>query len=143
MLFRSPLKKDIEKFAKEHQIKIKLTGFLNQSEIVEKGYSLLDIFVLSSYTETWGLVINEVMTGGIPAIVSNKVGCNTNLIIPEKTGYVFRNKDVIDLKNKIDTLINHLKSGKFKKEDVINHIEKYSLNNTVKDYIKAIKKMNT
>ena len=55
-------------------------GFLNQSEIA-KAYVAADCLVLPSETEeTWGLVVNEAMACGLPAIVSDAVGCAPNLL---------------------------------------------------------------
>jgi glycosyltransferase involved in cell wall biosynthesis len=42
----------------------------------------------SEYGETWGLVINEAMATGLPAIVSDRVGCARDLVVDGKTGAV-------------------------------------------------------
>ena len=39
--------------------------------------------------ETWGLVVNEAMACGLPAIVSDLVGCASDLIEKDVTGWVF------------------------------------------------------
>lgn len=55
-------------------------GFLNQSQLA-KAYIAADCLVLPSEgTETWGLVVNEAMSCGIPAIVSDAVGCAPDLV---------------------------------------------------------------
>ncbi|MGH9821893.1 MAG: glycosyltransferase, partial [Blastocatellia bacterium] len=43
----------------------------------------------SDYGETWGLVVNEAMVSGLPAIVSDRVGCAPDLIEEGVTGYTF------------------------------------------------------
>src|SRR5204862_6873870 len=87
-------------------------GFLNQSEIVEKGYSDLDAIVRpSGENETWGLVINEAMTGGIPAIVSTMVGCAPDLIEAGEPGYEFVAGDIMHLSERIDRLVGRLECG--------------------------------
>lgn len=78
-----------ERYVNEHQLPVTFTGFLNQSEIIE-AYEASDCIVLpSDHGETWGLVVNEAMVCGKPAIVSSEVGCATNLIDPGNTGDVF------------------------------------------------------
>jgi glycosyltransferase involved in cell wall biosynthesis len=68
---------------------ITFAGFLNQSEIVD-AYVACDMLVLpSDVGETWGLVVNEGMACGLPAIVSDQVGCATDLIQSDVTGWVF------------------------------------------------------
>ena len=69
---------------------VTFAGFLNQTQIVE-AYVAADVLVLPSDSgETWGLVVNEAMACGRPAIVSDQVGCAQDLIIPEQTGWTFR-----------------------------------------------------
>jgi glycosyltransferase involved in cell wall biosynthesis len=68
---------------------VSFTGFLNQGEIA-KAYVAADALVLpSDYGETWGLVVNEAMACGLPAIVSDRVGCGPDLVVPGVTGQVF------------------------------------------------------
>ncbi|HYG76496.1 MAG TPA: glycosyltransferase family 4 protein [Planctomycetota bacterium] len=63
-------------------------GFVNQSAI-GKYMAAADAFILPSECETWGLVVNEAMQFGLPAIVSRNVGCRRDLIVEGKTGYSF------------------------------------------------------
>ena len=64
-------------------------GFLNQTEIA-RAYVACDALVLpSDLGETWGLVVNEAMACGRPAIVSDQVGCAPDLIREGLTGYSF------------------------------------------------------
>jgi glycosyltransferase involved in cell wall biosynthesis len=65
---------------------VTFAGFLNQSEIAS-AYAASDCLVLpSDHGETWGLVVNEAMACGLPAVVSDLVGCREDLIIEGKTG---------------------------------------------------------
>jgi len=48
----------------------------------------------SDYGETWGLVVNEAMACGRPAIVSDRVGCHPDLIRPGQTGEIFPFGDI-------------------------------------------------
>ena len=94
-----PLRAEIEKAISDEKIPMAFTGFLNQSEM-PKGYAASDAIVLpSDGGETWGLVINEAMASGIPAIVSDKVGCGPDLVIPDATGEIFACGDVESLAN--------------------------------------------
>jgi glycosyltransferase involved in cell wall biosynthesis len=64
-------------------------GFINQSQI-GKYYAAADCLILpSAWGETWGLVVNEALQFGLPAIVSDRVGCYPDLIVEDETGYVF------------------------------------------------------
>lgn len=67
-------------------VRCSFAGFLNQSEI-PLAYAAADCLVLPSDAgETWGLVVNEAMACGRPAIVSDLVGCRQDLVEEGITG---------------------------------------------------------
>ena len=71
---------------------VRFAGFLNQSEIV-RAYAAADVLVVPSTWETWGLVVNEAMACGLPAIVSDGVACAGDLVVDRETGEVFARGD--------------------------------------------------
>jgi glycosyltransferase involved in cell wall biosynthesis len=74
-------------------------GFINQSRI-GSVYAAADCLVLpSAWGETWGLVVNESLQFGLPAVVSDRVGCHPDLIVEGDTGFVFRTGDAEGLKS--------------------------------------------
>lgn len=65
---------------------VTFAGFLNQTQL-GAAYAVTDCLVLpSDYGETWGLVVNEAMACGIPALVSDRVGCAPDLVEEGQTG---------------------------------------------------------
>ena len=54
-----------------------------------KIYIAADVFVLPSFSEAWGLVVNEAMEAGLPVIVSDKVGAQEALVRNDLNGRVF------------------------------------------------------
>lgn len=75
-------------YVESHHLPISFVGFLNQSEI-PGAYAVSDCLVLpSDHGESWGLVVNEAMACGLPAIVSNLVGCAEDLVHAGVTGDV-------------------------------------------------------
>lgn len=77
---------------------VRFLPFANQSEM-PAVYALADIFALPSrgFYETWGLAINEAMHLGVPCLVSDRVGCQRDLVKPGETGWVFPADDRIAL----------------------------------------------
>jgi glycosyltransferase involved in cell wall biosynthesis len=67
---------------------VRFAGFRNQSEL-PRFFQLADVFVLPSRHEPWGLIVNEAMAAGCPAIVSTDVGCHADLITDGVEGCVF------------------------------------------------------
>ena len=83
------------------RLPVTFAGFLNQGEIV-RAYVAADCLVLPSNTgETWGLVVNEAMACGLPAIVSDQVGCGPDLIVAGETGALFPMGDIAALANRL------------------------------------------
>jgi glycosyltransferase involved in cell wall biosynthesis len=83
------LRPECEAYVKKHDLPVTFAGFLNQGEIAA-AYAVADCLVLpSDYGETWGLVVNEAMACGLPAIVSDQVGCGPDLVDAGETGAVF------------------------------------------------------
>jgi glycosyltransferase involved in cell wall biosynthesis len=102
------LRREMEKAAENCGArKVVFAGFKNQTEL-PACYAASDVLVLPSpYGETWGLVVNEGMNFGLPAIVSDHVGCAHDLVRHEETGYVFRASDPIALAGFLDHLASH------------------------------------
>jgi glycosyltransferase involved in cell wall biosynthesis len=61
-----------------------------------------DLFILSSYSENFGMAVIEAMTVGLPVVISNKVGI-FNEVKKEKAGIV-TSLDPIEIANEINTL---------------------------------------
>lgn len=76
--------------------------FANQSEMPSR-YLLADVFALPSrgLYETWGLAVNEAMHLGRPALVSDRVGCQRDLVTDGETGWVFRAGDAAQLRARL------------------------------------------
>lgn len=85
-------------------VPVTFTGFLNQTEI-PAAYAVADCLVLpSDFGETWGLVVNEAMACGLPALASELVGCAPDLVDDGETGFRFPFGDVITLGDRMTAL---------------------------------------
>ena len=84
---------------------IHILPFQNQSKMPGL-YQLCNIFVLPSKGpgETWGLAINEAMAAGKAIIVSDRVGCGSDLIKRGINGYVFNAENINDLSEKMNVI---------------------------------------
>lgn len=69
-----------------HQITFLRFG--SQSELAEI-YAAVDGLVLPSFTDGWGLVVNEAMAAGLPVLVSVNCGCSPDLVRPGENGLLF------------------------------------------------------
>jgi glycosyltransferase involved in cell wall biosynthesis len=82
-------------------VPLRMLGFVNQSELPGL-YAASDVLALASDSETWGLVVNEAMAAGVPAVVSDAVGCVDDMIEQGLTGYSFPCGDVPALAAALD-----------------------------------------
>jgi glycosyltransferase involved in cell wall biosynthesis len=79
------------------EVAIRQIGFQHQKNL-SRFYHASDLLVLPSlHSETWGLVVNEALHHGVPAIISNAVGCAPDLIVPGRTGETFTAGSVSEL----------------------------------------------
>jgi glycosyltransferase involved in cell wall biosynthesis len=82
---------------------IRYMGLLpfDQIQAAIAGY---DALVLPSRHDGWGVVVNEALLQGVPAIVSDRVGAKC-LIERSGAGLIFRSEDYMDLVSKLASLI--------------------------------------
>lgn len=86
--------------------RISISGFVNQS-LMPDWYAAGDCLVLpSDHMETWGLVVNEAMAAGLPAIVSDAVGCGPDLVVDGVSGTRFPLGDVSVLAQQLRAMVS-------------------------------------
>jgi glycosyltransferase involved in cell wall biosynthesis len=73
---------------------VRIAPFQNQSAM-PRVYAAADLVVLPSCApdETWGMVIHEAIACGKAVVVSDQVGCQSDLVQPHRNGLVFRAGD--------------------------------------------------
>lgn len=105
--------------------RVRAPGFVNQGRIGQY-YSAADVFVLPSLYDSWGLVVNEAMQFGLPAIVSDRVGCAPDLIVEGRTGFTFRSEDPQDLADRLALVLGDAELRKEMGRNAARHIGAYS-----------------
>ena len=100
------LRPQLEDFVLKERLSVTFSGFINQT-LMPTMYALGDCLLLGSdYDETWGLAVNEAMVCGLPAIVSDRVGCSDDLIIDGETGYCYAYGNTDELSEKMALMAN-------------------------------------
>lgn len=136
------LEQQLREYTHEHHLPVFFTGFINQSKIAS-AYIAADCFVLpSDFGETWGLVVNEAMFCGLPAIVSDHVGSCYDLIREGETGFSFRCGDIDELADRMQTAIKqHIQlsnMGKYARNMIIGQ---YNVEKVTQSTLKAIHRL--
>jgi glycosyltransferase involved in cell wall biosynthesis len=110
-----------------------VTGFVNQSEL-PMYYQAADILVLPSSAETWGLVVNEAMAAGTLPVVSDMVGCASDLV--DGVGEIYPCGDVAALAAALGRAVARLADPGLR-DRVRRHADRYSLERTAAGYEEA------
>ena len=132
------LRAECEAYAAAHSLPVSFLGFLNQSRMPD-AYAISDVLVLpSSHDETWGLVVNEAMASGLPAIVSDRVGCAPDLILDGETGTVFDAGSVTQLAERMRRFAESPDEIRRQGTRAARHIERYSLGEATENTVSAI-----
>ncbi len=105
------------------------TGKIPRKELPEI-YSSSDVFVFPSTTDTFGMVVMEAQSCGLPSVVSS-VGGPKEILIDGKTGYIVQNGNVNEWVEKIEALIElkenqPLQFSEIKKRARLNVLDKYN-----------------
>ncbi len=80
-------------------------GFIDNEKIHEI-YQLHEVFILPSFSEPWGLVVEEAIYHGLPVLVSNAVGCQFDMVLKPETGLIFDPYSAKSLEQAIDEIEN-------------------------------------
>ena len=80
---------ELTSFVQQHAMpNVLMTGFVNQS-VIGQYYAAADIYVMCSTVETWGLSTNEAMNFGLPIVLSDTIGCVSDLVKEGVNGYSY------------------------------------------------------
>jgi glycosyltransferase involved in cell wall biosynthesis len=101
-----PLQDEMAARARLEGVVLHHLGFCNQSEM-PAAYAAADVLVLTSASETWGIVANEALACGRPIVVSDAVGCAPDLAWDGTAGRVFAVADVGALSAVLSEVFDH------------------------------------
>lgn len=93
-----PEKERLMHLARTHEVseRVKFLGAMQPPQLAEQ-YARATCLVLPSYSEPWGLVVNEALHYGCPVIVSEVCGCVPELVHSGVTGHTFAPGNVSQL----------------------------------------------
>lgn len=129
---------EAKRFASAQFLPVTFAGFLNQTEIA-RAYTAADCLVLpSDYGETWGLVVNEAMACGLPAIVSDRVGCGPDLIENGVTGYIFPFADTSALADRMHLIAGNAEARITMGQNALRRVTGYSVAKAVEGTLAAL-----
>lgn len=120
--------------------KVKFMGFIKNTE-VPKVINKMDIFVVPSIMESFGVAAVEAMACEIPVIVSDADGLK-EVTVDNETGFIVPKKDEKAIANRLKELIlNENLRKTFGKNGRKRVLELYDWNNNVDNMIEIYKEM--
>ncbi len=116
--------------------KFELINWLQIEDLV-KYYKESSAFILPSYFDNWGLVINEAIASGLPCIVSKNCGCAVDLIINNLSGFIFDPYD----KKELVYFMQKIENQSIEETLEMTDIAKSNLNNfDLDDFARGLEK---
>ena len=104
---------------------IRFTGFA-QRERLAMYYALSEMLILPTYTEPWGLVVNEAMACSLPVIVSELAGCAADLVKDNWNGFLCIPGDVDLLADRMRAIATARDKAPTMAANSFEHISTYS-----------------
>ncbi|MDD3453709.1 MAG: glycosyltransferase [Bacilli bacterium] len=134
-------KEKIENKIKENflQDNIKLHGFQNK-EYINKMYEKSSIYVMSSYSESFGIVLLEAFSYGIPAIAFDSAIGATEIISNNWDGYLINNRDKQKMAKKIIELITSPNRRIIMGNNASKKAYEYNIVKTKEEWLKILNK---
>jgi glycosyltransferase involved in cell wall biosynthesis len=128
----------LERQAKESGFSsIRFCGFKDQSEL-PRFFDLATVFVLPSRHEPWGLIVNEVMNAGRAVIVSDEVGCASDLVRNGIEGCVFPAGDVAALESALQRVLSAPETSTLMGERGLERIRTWSFEEDIRGLRQAL-----
>jgi glycosyltransferase involved in cell wall biosynthesis len=85
---------------------VRFAGFA-QREDLPYYYALAEACILPTYTDPWGLVVNEAMACGLPVIVTDAAGCARDLVEEKWNGLLVRSQHPDELTAALEMIANN------------------------------------
>lgn len=112
-----------------------------RKEQLKEYYCSMDLFVLPTREDIWGLVVNEAMSQGLPVITTDRCVAGLELIQNDENGYIVPVDDERALADRINALLNDDDLRKELAEKSLHRIKNYTIENMAKEHMEILNKM--
>lgn len=134
----------LKKFIVENNLETNVTlhGFRERDYIFDL-LSKSSIYLMTSYTESFGLVLIEAMSVGVPCIAFSSAEGANEIIQSGYNGYLIKNRNMEAYEQKIRDLIGDEETRKRIGHNAKKSVAKYKSNVVVKDWLELLEKSKT
>jgi len=132
--------KNLKIFCKENKLQNVFFKEFQQQEILPKYYALADVFILPSFEEVWGLVVNEALASGLYVLSSKYAGASYDLIKEGWNGEIFDPYNVEEIIDLIKSTKKNIKDIRKRRDDISEHAcKKFSIEKSAESFLETIK----
>lgn len=109
MIGGGELEQELRLYVEQNNLEsyVDFKGFCKPEEVREYMKQAHIFLFTSDYGEGWGAVVNEAMNSGCAMVVSHAVGAAPFLIEHMENGLIYRSRDVLELANRIEYLLQN------------------------------------
>lgn len=115
------------------QDKVFLIGEKNTEELAEEYYNA-SLYVMTSYSESFGLVLLEAASFGLPLIAFDSAEGAKEIIQNGQNGYLIQNRNKEDMSNKIEEIIENREQMITLAKNAKNVLNVFSKENVEKEW---------
>lgn len=116
-----------------------LTGNLNSKEL-EKYYLKSSIYLMSSFTEIFGLVLIEAMNYGLTCVAFSSAD-GAKYLLKDNVGYLIENRDKNKMAKTVIELLSDREQLKEKQKFLHSYVEKFSMEKVKVQWLELFKKL--
>ncbi|HET9407730.1 MAG TPA: glycosyltransferase family 4 protein [Candidatus Sulfotelmatobacter sp.] len=128
---------DLTQRAAELSLPVTFCGWRHREEM-PAIYALAEALVFPTYSDPWGLVVNEAMACGLPIIASKVAGCVADLVEDGGNGLVVDAGDIEGLAAALRKLAEQPKLSARFGEISVRKIQAYSPETCAEGFVKAV-----
>ena len=129
----------LENYIKKYNLetKVKLHGFQGK-DYIDKVLHESSIYLMTSYTESFGIVLLEAMSHGVPCIAFDSAEGAREIIVSGDNGYLIKNRSFDAMISKIEDLMNSKKERVKVGKQARKSINKYTSDVVGKEWFTVI-----
>jgi glycosyltransferase involved in cell wall biosynthesis len=123
-----------------HITNIVIDGFHPKEELM-RYYMAADVFVHPTSYDVWGLVVNEAMACGLPAVVSDKCVAGLELVRDGQNGYLVSMGDDAAMCRKVVEICKDGSRYTRMAQNALDTIRPYTIENMADTHVAAVKEI--